>query len=49
MTTLVAKSDPLRAVAGIKPPDSRIARAAMDLARDVSSPMAGCRFPMRAR
>ena len=39
MTILLSKSDPFHAVAGIKPPDSRIARAAMELARDVSDPM----------
>lgn len=39
MTTLVAKSNPLDAIAGVRPPDSRIARQAMELARNVSSPM----------
>jgi hypothetical protein len=39
MTVLVASSDPLRALGGVRPPDSRIAREAVALARDMSSPM----------
>ncbi|MGH6892649.1 MAG: hypothetical protein ACREEP_10355 [Dongiaceae bacterium] len=37
MTILTARKDPLRAIGGVRPPDSRIAREAVELVRDVSS------------
>jgi hypothetical protein len=39
MAILITHPDPLRAVGGVRPPDSRIAREAVELARDVSSPV----------
>ena len=39
MVILITHPDLLRPVGGVRPPDSRIAREAVELARDVSSPV----------